>query len=132
MHNLTSADPDDSSQGMPKQTSSNTIDLLIAQRKGVRSCTINPLSNFVTYRNLSPAFFGLISQIDFVRIPNNVHEALTITEWKEAISEDMRALEKNSTWDKVELPKGKSTVGCKWVFTTKYNSDGSLERYKPA
>lgn len=30
MHNLTSADPDDSSQGMPKQTSSNTIDLLIA------------------------------------------------------------------------------------------------------
>lgn len=28
------------------------------------------------------------------------------------------------------LPKGKTTVGCKWVFTVKYNSDGSLERYK--
>lgn len=26
----------------------------------------------------------------------------------------------------MDLPKGKSTVGCKWVLTTKYNYDGSL------
>ncbi|KAL9434213.1 hypothetical protein AB3S75_015674 [Citrus x aurantiifolia] len=44
--------------------------------------------------------------------------------------EEMRALEKNATWEKVDLPDGKTTVGCKWVFTVKYNSDGSLERYK--
>ena len=42
----------------------------------------------------------------------------------------MRALEKNQTWEEVALPKEKTTVGCKWVFTTKYNSDGSIERYK--
>ena len=42
----------------------------------------------------------------------------------------MRALEKNETWDEVDLPRGKTTVGCKWVFTVKYNSNGSLERYK--
>ena len=30
----------------------------------------------------------------------------------------------------VNLPKGKSTVGCKKVFTVKYNLNGSLERYK--
>ena len=30
----------------------------------------------------------------------------------------------------VRLPKGKSTVGCRLIFTVKYNSDGSLERYK--
>lgn len=88
MHNLTSTDPDDSSQVMPKKTPSNTIDLPIAQRKGVRSCIIHPLSDFVTYRSLSPTFFGLISQIDFVRIPYNVQEAPTISEWKEAISEE--------------------------------------------
>ena len=28
------------------------------------------------------------------------------------------------------LPEGTSTVGCKWVFTVKYNLVGSLERYK--
>ena len=42
----------------------------------------------------------------------------------------MRALKKNSTWDVVNLPKGKKPVGCKWVFTVKYKADGSIERYK--
>ncbi|KZV33725.1 hypothetical protein F511_26488 [Dorcoceras hygrometricum] len=28
------------------------------------------------------------------------------------------------------LPKYKKTVGFKWVFNVKLNSDGSLERYK--
>ena len=42
----------------------------------------------------------------------------------------MKALEKNNTWEKVNLPKGKTSMGCKWVFTVKFNLDGSLERYK--
>ncbi|KAM7473123.1 hypothetical protein LguiB_020366 [Lonicera macranthoides] len=42
----------------------------------------------------------------------------------------MRVLEKNVTWEKVKLPKGKIVVGCKWLFTVKYNSDGLVERYK--
>ena len=44
--------------------------------------------------------------------------------------EEMKALQKNSTWDLVELPEGKKTVGCKWVFTVKHKADGSVERYK--
>ncbi|KAH9791507.1 hypothetical protein KPL71_003788 [Citrus sinensis] len=44
--------------------------------------------------------------------------------------EEMRAREKNATWEKVDLLDGKTIVGCKWVFTVKNNSDGSLERYK--
>ncbi|KAL5833166.1 hypothetical protein ACOSQ3_016840 [Xanthoceras sorbifolium] len=43
---------------------------------------------------------------------------------------EMKALEKNKTWDLVKLPKGKKPVECKWVFTVKYKSDGTLERYK--
>ena len=42
----------------------------------------------------------------------------------------MKTLEKNEIWEVIDLPREKKTVGCKWVFTTKYKSDGSLERYK--
>ncbi|WRX30654.1 Reverse transcriptase [Theobroma cacao] len=35
----------------------------------------------------------------------------------------------NETWDVMELLEGKSFVGCKWVFTIKYKSDGEIERH---
>jgi len=31
----------------------------------------------------------------------------------------MMALRKNGTWNLVELPKDRKTVGCKWVFKLK-------------
>ncbi|KAL5548947.1 hypothetical protein UlMin_004178 [Ulmus minor] len=43
---------------------------------------------------------------------------------------EMEVLEKNRTWEIVDLPKGKKLIGCKWVFTVKYKADGTLERYK--
>eukprot|EP00253_Pinus_taeda_P034137 PITA_34137 len=35
------------------------------------------------------------------------------------MKDEMMALNKNGTWDLVELPKGRKTVGCKWVFKLK-------------
>ena len=42
----------------------------------------------------------------------------------------MNALLKNRTWEIIDLPKEKKTMGCKWVFTIKCKPDGSIERYK--
>ena len=44
--------------------------------------------------------------------------------------EEMTTLEKNNTWEFTTLSEGNRTVGCKWVFTLKYNSDGMINRYK--
>lgn len=65
-----------------------------------------------------------------VLIPRSIKEALLVPEWKAAVLEEMRALKQNNIWSLVELPQGKSTVGCKWVFTVKYKADGSVERHK--
>ncbi|XP_019092402.1 PREDICTED: uncharacterized protein LOC109129182 [Camelina sativa] len=43
---------------------------------------------------------------------------------------EMEAMELNKTFSVVSLPPGKNVVGCKWVYTIKYHSDGSIERYK--
>ena len=46
------------------------------------------------------------------------------------MKEEMRALQKNKTWDLVQLPVGKKAVGCKWVFTVKQTPEGLIDRYK--
>ena len=43
---------------------------------------------------------------------------------------EMDALQKNETWELVDLPSGKKPMGCKWVFVVKFKGDGSLKRYK--
>jgi hypothetical protein len=57
-------------------------------------------------------------------------EALPKKEWRDAMREEMCALEKNKIWNIVDKSKGKNIVDCKWIFTLKYKADGSLERYK--
>ena len=49
---------------------------------------------------------------------------------REAVLEEIRALEKNETWDITDLPLGKSPMGCKSVFTVKYREDGKIDRFK--
>ena len=41
--------------------------------------------------------------------------------------EELRALEKNKTWDLVKLPAGKKVVSCNWVFIVKQNAEGKVE-----
>ena len=49
----------------------------------------------------------------------------------EAMVEEMESLNKNKTWELTELPEGKKTVGCKWVYRKKEAvSDKEKERFK--
>ena len=46
------------------------------------------------------------------------------------MNEEMSALERNETWEMVERPKDNKALGCRWIYTIKYKSDGTLDRYK--
>ena len=48
--------------------------------------------------------------------------------WKKTMKDEMKALERNVTWDLVELPRDKKTVGCKWVYKLKKGVDYKVER----
>ena len=71
-----------------------------------------------------------MAEMSTEHIPTRLSEALSHPKWKGAMIDEMHALEKNDTWDLTDLPKGKLTVGCKWVSTLKRNPDGSIWRYK--
>jgi hypothetical protein len=46
------------------------------------------------------------------------------------MNEQYPSLMKNDTWDLVRIPKGRKIFRCKWVYITKYASDGCVERHK--
>lgn len=43
---------------------------------------------------------------------------------------ELKALKQNNIWIITTLPPNKRSIGFKWVYKTKYNYDGSIERYK--
>ncbi|CAM8877711.1 unnamed protein product [Rhodiola kirilowii] len=46
------------------------------------------------------------------------------------MNKEILALKTNNTWSLTELPIDKTLVDCKWIYKVKFNSDGSIERYK--
>jgi Reverse transcriptase (RNA-dependent DNA polymerase) len=46
------------------------------------------------------------------------------------MQEEMKAIEKNDTWELATLPKGHKPIGVKWVYKKKMNAQGEVERYK--
>ena len=90
----------------------------------------HPIYTFLSYKGLSPEYRAFISNLDKIQVPNNIYEAMEISQWKAASMEQVQALEKNNTWEIIELPQGKRPGGYKWIFTVKHKSDGSLERSK--
>jgi len=50
--------------------------------------------------------------------------------WCATMNLELRALEENQTWIITALPHGKRAIGCKWIYRTKFQSDGSVDKYK--
>ena len=89
-----------------------------------------PIQDFISYNTVSPTYRAYLGNITNQMEPTNFSEANQSPTWRKAMNEELQALEKNNTWDIVNLPKNKKPVGCKWVYKIKYNSDGTIERYK--
>jgi hypothetical protein len=74
--------------------------------------------------------YSCFSAVLSLHEPHTYREACTNPLWQQAMTEELQALEKTHTWDLVDLPHGKSAIGCRWVYKIKTKSDGSIERYK--
>jgi len=52
------------------------------------------------------------------------------SKWRVAMEDEMKSMKTNKVWDLEIVPKGAKTAGCKWVYKTKHDSKGKIERYK--
>lgn len=65
--------------------------------------------------------------------PTTFEEAISsenAKRWREAIKEELNAHDKNKTWRLTSLPRGRSTIGYKWVFKIKGTASENNLRYK--
>ncbi|KAI9152926.1 hypothetical protein LWI28_003161 [Acer negundo] len=62
--------------------------------------------------------------------PVSFEEANQEGKWRSAMDDEIRSIEKNKTWELTNLPKGRKAIGVKWVYKTKRNVKGEVQRYK--
>jgi hypothetical protein len=46
------------------------------------------------------------------------------------MKEELKMIERNQMWELVDIPQHKKDIGVKWVYRTKLNSDGYVNKYK--
>ncbi|KAI5334234.1 hypothetical protein L3X38_024367 [Prunus dulcis] len=62
--------------------------------------------------------------------PEKCEEAAQDQSWIKAMEDELSMIEKNGTWELVNRPSDKQVIGVKWVFKTKLNLDGSVQKNK--
>ncbi|RVW61178.1 Retrovirus-related Pol polyprotein from transposon RE2 [Vitis vinifera] len=83
-----------------------------------------------SYHRLSSPYSAFVFAISSISLPKSTPEALSHPGWRQAMIDEIAALHSNGTWDLVVLPSGKSTVGCRWVYTVKVGPDGQVDHLK--
>ena len=62
--------------------------------------------------------------------PSSFEEVVQEPTWVDAMVEKYDSIFKNSAWEIVPRPMGKSVVGSRWIYKVKKATDGSIEKYK--
>ena len=62
--------------------------------------------------------------------PSSFEEAVQEPTWVYAMVEEYDSIVRNSAWEIVPRPVGKSVVGSRWIYKVKQAIDESVEKYK--
>ena len=50
--------------------------------------------------------------------------------WAQAMDEEIECIEKKQTWEQVDVPKDKDVINVKWIYKTKHDVDGIVQKHK--
>ncbi|KAL2903744.1 Retrovirus-related Pol polyprotein from transposon TNT 1-94, partial [Bienertia sinuspersici] len=94
------------------------------------SGTPYPIAHYVNCDNFSVPHRTFLAAILSRSEPRSFREAMQDDGWRQAMQQEIKALEDNHTWELTDLPPDKKALGSRWVYKVKYNADGSVERLK--
>lgn len=91
------------------------------------------MQEYVSGENLSEEEEeGLENFVMFTLIndPSCFEEAIVENRWREVKDQEIDSIERNETWELCSLPAGANTIGVKWIFKTKLNENGEIDKCK--
>lgn len=62
--------------------------------------------------------------------PDCFEEAVQEDVWRKAMEAKIASIEENNTWELMDLPEGAKVIGVKWIFKTKLNERGEIDKFK--
>ena len=86
---------------------------------------------------IPPDYLVYIGEQDYdigsVTDPITYEEAVSCPQselWLEAMRDEIQSMRHNGVWELIELPERQRPIGCKWVYKTKRDSKGKVEKFK--
>jgi len=66
----------------------------------------------------------------FFHVDDPIHfeDIVKDEKWVAVMEEEIEAIERNDTWELVNLLKGKHVIGVKWVYKSKNNIKGKIQK----
>lgn len=71
--------------------------------------------------------YALITVKGIPQEPKSVAEALSHPGWNGSMKEEIDTCEEIGTWSVVPLPPDVQPIGCRWIYKTKLNADGTFK-----
>ena len=62
--------------------------------------------------------------------PIHFEDVVKSEKWRRAMDLELEAINKNDMWELTKLPERGKKVGVKWIYETKFNDNGEVEKYK--
>lgn len=87
------------------------------------------LSDVLSYGKLFPSCQNIVLHFTYTE-PKSFLEAMKSGKWTKIMDVELIAFEDTDNWDVVSLHAEKHVTGNKWIYKIKYNSDGSVYRFK--
>ncbi|PNX91272.1 copia-type polyprotein, partial [Trifolium pratense] len=86
-------------------------------------------NDFVTRSDLDDELQNLAAYISN-EDPKTYDEAAKSQVWIDAMNQEIESIERNKTWKLTTLPEDANVIGVKWIYKTKYNEKGEVDKYK--
>ena len=62
--------------------------------------------------------------------PLTFEDAARSPKWRDVMDMEIATIEKNETWKLTDLPVGNKRIGMKWIYKTKFNENGAINKCK--